>query len=134
MGLVGLYGLALHRLTCPELPLTSGVPTSMDRGRQVENGLVRCRLVKSVLSWMPNSCPWERRKLLVPPETGPGHLSAVSPLFRDHVASASLYWRWCLGFCFAIALPWLSSQLYLTARKPKLKLPCSLNRISSSLL
>lgn len=57
MGLVGLYGLALHRLTCPELPLTSRIPTSMDRGRQVENGLVRYKLVNSVFSRMPKSWP-----------------------------------------------------------------------------
>lgn len=59
-----------------------------------------------------------------------------SLLFRDHVASPSLYWRWCLGvlFCFALSLPQLSSQLHLTNMKPTLKLACSPNRISSSLL
>lgn len=54
MGLVGLYGLARHMLTCPELLLTSRVPTSMDGARQVENGKVKCKLAKSVLSYVPN--------------------------------------------------------------------------------
>lgn len=37
-GLVRLHGLAIHRLTCPELPMTSRVLTSGDRGRQGEMG------------------------------------------------------------------------------------------------
>lgn len=75
MGLVGPYGLALHMLTCPELPLTSRVPTStsLGGGRLAENGRVKRKLAKSGFSCVPNmSCipqwprPQDRRKLLCP--------------------------------------------------------------------
>lgn len=144
MGLVGLYGLALHRLTCPELPLTSRVPTSMDRGRQVENGTLKCKLAKSVLSYsLTIALPCSVAVALAPGQKkaldSSGNWAWVT-FFNQFVFSETTWQEHhciggvCMCPCFPLVCLGYFFQLYLTNRKPKLKLLCSFNSLSSYLL